>query len=153
MIPDRTGKKNANSTASLLGDEQAAELRHDVAALQRRFDELAQQVHSQYTTIAAHAEIARQQADFVRVEARADLDRTRETLIGLLEAVRHEAGFGGAAAAPVDEERFSKVEEQVAAAAESVENCIRRQNELANTMEALLDTVVFSRADCPVVRL
>ena len=49
---------------------------------------LHDQVHAQFTSIAAHAEIARDAVALARGEARADLERTRETLIGLMEQVR-----------------------------------------------------------------
>ena len=41
----------------------------------------ASRVHAQFTTISAHAEIAREQFEFAREEAHADLERTREMLI------------------------------------------------------------------------
>jgi hypothetical protein len=162
-------KKSANSFEhSLFGDEDAAAIRSELSELRSSLDGLNVQVQSQFTTIAAHAEIARQQADFIREEAQSNLERTRETLIGLLEQVRREAGdvtFGperGGTRAPwgppgpsamLTAERVSAVETQLASALDTVQLCFQRQQDLAATMEALLDTVVFESRNEPVLRL
>jgi ElaB/YqjD/DUF883 family membrane-anchored ribosome-binding protein len=162
-------KKSANSYEhALFGDEDAAAIRSELSELRSVLSELNVQVQSQFTTIAAHAEIARQQADFIRDEAQANLDRTRETLIGLLEQVRRESGeveFGpdrGGTRAPwsppgpsamLTAERVGAVEMQLASALDTVQLCFQRQQDLAATMEALLDTVVFESRNEPVLRL
>ena len=51
---------------------------------------LTERVHAQFTTISAHAEIAREQVEFARDEAHADLERTREMLIELIERARED---------------------------------------------------------------
>ena len=55
-----------------------------------RLVKLEQQVMSQYTSMAAYATIAKQDAEAVKVEARADLDRSQATVIGLTEKLRKE---------------------------------------------------------------
>ena len=55
-----------------------------------RLVKLEQQVLSQYTSMAAYATIAKQDVEAVKVEARADLDRSQATVIGLTEKLRNE---------------------------------------------------------------
>lgn len=145
---------------AVFGDEEAAAMRAEITELRFLVAELSAQVQSQFTTIAAHAEIARQHADFIREEAQANLDRQREMLIGLLEQVRGGTRVpGGGAWAPpgpsaiATAERVTTMEAQVATALETVQYCFRRQQDLAATMEALLDTVVYEHRNEPVLRL
>jgi ElaB/YqjD/DUF883 family membrane-anchored ribosome-binding protein len=144
----------------ILGDEAIAELLLTIEQLQAEVLELRSRVDSQFTTIAAHAEIARQQAEFARNEARSDLDRSRDTLIGLIEQVRTD----GAAAMQIPgnapgssngaaNERLDTVELHLTQVADSVERCMTRQNELADTMTAFLDTVLAEQRGEPVAGL
>jgi ElaB/YqjD/DUF883 family membrane-anchored ribosome-binding protein len=143
----------------ILGDEAIAELLLTIEHLQAEVAELRSRVDSQFTTIAAHAEIARQQAEFARNEARSDLDRSRETLIGLIEQVRtdgdavHIPGNPPGASIGAANERLDTVERDLTQVADSVERCLTRQNELADTMAAFLDTVLAEQRGEPVAGL
>jgi ElaB/YqjD/DUF883 family membrane-anchored ribosome-binding protein len=144
----------------ILGDEAIAELHLTIEQLQVEVAELRSRVDSQFTTIAAHAEIARQQAEFARNEARSDLDRSRETLIGLIEQVRtdgevsvHLAGNAPGASIGAANERLDTVERNLTRVADSVERCLARQSELADTMAAFLDTVLAEQRGEPVAGL
>lgn len=144
----------------ILGDEAIAELLLTIEQLQAEVAELRSRVDSQFTTIAAHAEIARQQAEFARNEARSDLDRSRETLIGLIEQVRtdgdasvHIPGNAPGASIGAANERLDTVERSLTQVADSVERCLARQNELADTMAAFLDTVLAEQRGEPVAGL
>ena len=86
---------NAESAlVGILGDEQAAAIQASLAQLHLKVAALEEQMRSQYTSVAAYASIAHEQVEFTRNEARADLDRTRQTLIELVEQVRREASAG-----------------------------------------------------------
>ncbi len=58
-----------------------------------RLVKLEQQVMSQYTAMAAYATIAKTDSESVKVEARADLDRSQSTVIGLVEKLRTEVNI------------------------------------------------------------
>lgn len=146
----------------IFGDEEAAELRRELDELRGEVRALSNQLHAQFTTIAAHAEIAREQSELARAEARADLDRTRDTLIELIETVRIEAANAGGYHVPgsrpgwsaeVTAERIGAVEDALAAAERTVERCFLRQNELADTMAAFIDTMLADRRREPVAGL
>jgi len=155
-------KKSANQSFehAVFGDEEAAAMRAELVELRALVAELSAQVHSQFTTTAAHAEIARQHADFIRDEAHAHVERTREELVGLLEQMRGgtRAPGGGAWAPPgpsaiATAERVGTMEAQLAKALDTVQYCFQRQQDLAATMEALLDTVIYEHRNEPVLRL
>ena len=142
----------------ILGDEGVAELLSTIEQLRAEVGELRDRVDSQFTTIAAHAEIARQQAEFARGEARADLDRSRDTLIGLIEQVRsegdvHQPGTAPGPSAKATNDRITGVERRMAELTQTLDRCFARQNELADTMTAFLDTVLAEQRGEPVAGL
>jgi hypothetical protein len=159
-VTRRTKKTHTLGEHAIFGDEEAARIRSDLDELHAAVQDLTGRVHSQFTTIAAHAEIARTQAEQARGEARADLDRTRDTLIDLIEQVRGEATdvtrARGTAPGPSVEDRAERVdgvEQRLAQVAEAVEICFARQRELADTMAALIDTMFAEQRGEPVAGL
>jgi hypothetical protein len=147
------GRKNSSRELgehSIFGDEQAAQLRLELDELRSAVSDLSARLHAQFTTIAAHAEIAREQAEFARAEARADLDRTRGTLIELIEQVREqivEPGHHVRGAAPgpsfaAQSERLAEMETRLDGVSTTVDTCFDRQRELADMVAAVLDTVL-----------
>jgi len=139
---------------TIFGDEEASKVRSDITELRDLVANLTERVHAQFTTISAHAEIARQQFDFARDEARAELERTREMLIDLIERARfemsndapvHMSGSASGASVVVQAQRVSDLEARFDEAANGLERCFQRQQILADTMEALLDTVMSER--------
>ncbi len=86
----RSKTDDTQAQHGIFGDEEAAELRATLSALTEQVDELQAQMRSQFTATATHASIAQEQADFVKREARSELEQTRSTLIGLIEQVRAE---------------------------------------------------------------
>lgn len=142
----------------ILGDEAVAELLSTVEHLRSELGELKDRVDSQFTTIAAHAEIARQQAELARGEARADLDRSRDTLIDLIEQVRaerteHTAGTAPGPSTSAMNDRIADIELQIGQLTRTMERCFTRQNELADTMTAFLDTVLAEQRGEPIAGL
>jgi hypothetical protein len=139
----------------IFGDEDAAQLHAEVASLRELVADLADRVHAQFTTISAHAEIARQQVEFTRTEARADLERTREVVLGLIDQTRrdfaadagvHIPGTPPGPSVAVYAERLDRIDARLDAVAGAVDRCFDRQRELADTMAALLDTVLSDRS-------
>ncbi|MGE0306731.1 MAG: hypothetical protein AB7Q27_13325 [Acidimicrobiia bacterium] len=138
----------------IFGDEEAAQLHAEVASLRELVADLADRVHAQFTTISAHAEIARQQVEFTRDEARADLERTRELVIGLIDQTRKDLASPGAVHVPgmppgpsviAYGERLATLEQRMDVIAATVDRCFDRQRELADAMAAILDTFVAER--------
>jgi hypothetical protein len=147
---------------AIFGDEEAVALRSDLTELRDLITNLTERVHAQFTTISAHAEIARQQFDFAREEAHAELERTREMLINLIERTRaelstdaavHVPGAAPGASVVAQAHRVSDLEARFDDAAKDLDRCFQRQRILADTMEALVDSVLSERRSEPVAGL
>jgi hypothetical protein len=141
----------------IFGDEEAAQVRSDIDELRLQMAELAAQVGAQFTSIAAHAEIAREQITLARDEARADMERTRETLFGLLETVRtethHASGTAPGASATAAHERLTAVEQAVDELRSTLEAVSSGQRRMGDTMAAFIDTMLAASRHEPVVGL
>jgi hypothetical protein len=118
--------------------------------LRDRMVRVEQQVLAQYTATAAYATLAQQGVDNARAEARADLDRTQATLIGLIDRLRTEVtnkvdGFetrpsmsAGAAVSLDVASRFSVLEERMHAMIGALEDCVRENLLLRRQVDELL---------------
>jgi hypothetical protein len=113
-----------------------------------RLVKLEQQVMSQYTSMAAYATIAKNDAQAVKVEARADLDRSQSTVIGLLEKLRNEVntrldGLDRRAAnsdlSADGAMRLAKVESDLASAVAAMQQCMQENQELRAQVSALVE--------------
>jgi hypothetical protein len=143
----------------ILGDEEGAEIRASLAQLVLKVAALEEQMRSQYTSVAAYASIAQEQVEFTRNEARSDLDRTRQTLIELVERVRHEGGeprnrVAGAApgplAPPIVTAPSPALALRLGELEQAIMQCFDRQRELAETVAAVLDVVSTPSARAPI---
>jgi hypothetical protein len=118
--------------------------------LRDRMVKVEQQVLAQYTATAAYATLAQQGVENARAEARADLDRTQATLIGLIDRLRTEVvnkvdGFearpsmsAGAAVSLDVSSRFSVLEERMHAMIGALEDCVRENLLLRRQVDELL---------------
>jgi hypothetical protein len=116
--------------------------------LRKRLVKLEQQVMSQYSAMAAYATIAKQDSESVKVESRADLDRSQATLIGLLEKLRNEVntrldglerrGAGGDMSGDAGS-RLSRLEHDLASATEALQECVRENHELRAQVAELVE--------------
>jgi hypothetical protein len=113
-----------------------------------RLVKLEQQVLSQYTSMAAYATIAKQDVEAVKVEARADLDRSQATVIGLTEKLRNEINGrldglerrsdGGDLSAD-DVSRLANVERDLASALTALGQCLEENKELRTQVAGLVE--------------
>lgn len=137
------------SVPAFLPEVDAQEAQTAVADVRGRLDKVENQLMSQYTSIAAYAEIAQKSVETARAEARADLDREKRLLLSLVERARDDwhndvsrgegaasAGAGASADAALRlltlEERFEHINQLFA-------ECLRNQEELANSIASLLE--------------
>jgi hypothetical protein len=113
-----------------------------------RLVKLEQQVMSQYTSMAAYATIAKSDSEAVKVEARADLDRSQATVIGLIEKLRNEVNMrldglerrstsGDLSADGAS--RLAKVESDLASATEALQQCLKENQELRTQIAGLVE--------------
>ena len=112
-----------------------------------RLVKLEQQVLSQYTSMAAYATIAKQDVEAVKVEARADLDRSQATVIGLTEKLRNEIngrldGLERRSAGDLsadDVSRLANVERDLASALTALHQCLQENQELRTQVTGLVE--------------
>lgn len=99
--------------------EQAETAAAAAVEFRNRLVKLEQQMMSQYTSMAAYATIAKLDTEAVKVEARADLDRSQATVIRLLEKLRNEVN-----------DRLAKVETDLASVTAALQQCLLENQEL-----------------------
>jgi hypothetical protein len=113
-----------------------------------RLVKLEQQVLSQYTSMAAYATIAKQDVEAVKVEARADLDRSQATVIGLTEKLRNEINGRldglerrsvGGDLSEDGASRLANVERDLASALTALQQCLQENEELRTQVSGLVE--------------
>ena len=132
-------------------DPESAENSASVAVeLRDRMVRVEQQVLAQYTATAAYATLAQQGVESARAEARADLDRTQATVIGLIDKLRTEVSnrvegldarpsiSAGAAVSLDVSSRFAVLEERMHAMIGALEDCVRENLLLRRQVDELL---------------
>lgn len=117
--------------------------------LRDRMVKVEQQVLAQYTATAAYATLASQGVETARAEARADLDRTQATLIGLVDRLRTEVtnrvdGIEARPSLPSTSlsldaaSRLATLEDRMAAMVGALESCVRENLLLRHQVDELL---------------
>ena len=142
-----------DQSGAFLPGEDAQQTQTAVADAAGRLDTVEQQLMAQYISIAAYAQIAQQSIDAARAEARADLDREKATLVSLVERVRSEymadrpqatslemlqAGSPASIEAETTR-RLSTLEGKFDRMNQLFAQCLRNQEELANSIATLLE--------------
>ncbi len=127
----------------ILGDEQAAEEMARVEALRDRVEQVESQLASQFTSLAAYAQIAQEQVELVRAEAKANGEQTEHRLTTLIERERNDriASVTGDVpdSAPDVLRRVESMERTVAKIARGLEDCLDRQLQLAEAISAAFE--------------
>ncbi|MEO1059246.1 MAG: hypothetical protein AAFY28_20260 [Actinomycetota bacterium] len=127
----------------ILGDEQAAEESARVDALRDRVEQVESQMASQFTSLAAYAQIAQEQVELVRSEAKANGEQTEHRLTTLIERERNDriASVTGDVpdSAPDVLRRVESMERTVAKIARGLEDCLDRQLQLAEAISAAFE--------------
>ena len=131
--------------------EQAA----TAAAMQTR-ERLAmveEQLKSQFTSIAAYAQISQHAVETARAESRADLDREKATILGLLERLRDEVLNNGprtvlappsGPAAPITEPALDvSALARIALLEDRFERLSDQFTQVLKSQEALADSIAF----------
>jgi hypothetical protein len=139
---DTDTTENPITLDDFFGDEQAAAEVVQVAELHERIGQVESQVNSQFTSLAAYAQIAQEQIELARSEATATADRTEHRLTTLIERERTDrvlAGTGGTGSlAPEVTARLDALESSVAEIKLGLEECMERQRALADAITTLL---------------
>ena len=147
-VTDLTPPEPGHGAEDYFGDEAAAAEARSVDELYERVKQVEGQVNSQFTSLAAYAQIAQEQVELARAESRNETERTERRLIELIERERADriaAGSeAGAAAAnpwgaPVVQARLDALEDAVAQIRQGLNECLARQKALADAITALFE--------------
>jgi hypothetical protein len=159
----RHEQSQADAGTVILGDEQAADLANRLGALAQQVVALEDQMRSQFTSVATYAAIATEQVEFARSESRADLDRTRDMLIGLMEQLRNEIGHRSVRGAdlpgpsgpptPVSGVPDMRLLGRLDDLERAIDVCFERQRDLAATVAAVFDTITAGAGNEPIADL
>ncbi len=115
------------------GDEAAAAEAERVEELRRRVESVEQQISSQFTSMAAYAQIAQEQIELVRSEAHHATERSERRVTGLIERERADRLGDDATGRPVAE-RLDELEAQVTDIRASLQQCLTNQKALADAI-------------------
>jgi len=149
------GKTKEVSDASLdgeasdgfFGDEEAAASDALLLQVHDRVKQVELQINSQFTSMAAYAQIAQEQVELARAESRAETERTERRLIELVERERSDrvealtghspsaAGWGS----PDIDARLDALERATTEIREGLADCLSRQKALADAITALFE--------------
>ncbi len=131
----------------LFGDEEAAEHHAAIAEVRTRVEQVEAQLHSQFTSMAAYAQIAQEQVELARSESQAASERTERRVIELVERERsdriemltgHSPANNGCGAPDVNA-RLDALERSIAEIREGLADCLSRQKALADAITALFE--------------
>lgn len=119
------------------------------ADVRDRLAMVEEQLKSQYTSMAAYAQISQQAIDTARAEARADLDREKATIVSLVEQVREELHANAirppaetTVATPADADtavRLATLEDRFEQLTQQFAQTLKYQEDLANSIAFMFE--------------
>ncbi|MFT4773620.1 MAG: hypothetical protein ACI83Y_000818 [Candidatus Azotimanducaceae bacterium] len=133
------------------GDEGAVDQNTQLDTLRDRMSQAEQQIHSQFTSMAAYAQIAQEQIELVRAESKSETVRAESRLTQLIERERTDRiSVSGDApsvgSVPTDiAARLTTLEETVEVIKVGINDCLIRQKASADAITSLFG----SPADSP----
>ena len=141
---DDTDTLDSSAIDGFFGDEAAAETVVEVHELQHRVQQVESQINSQFTSLATYAQIAQEQVEVARSEARATTERSEQRLTSLIERERADriSSFTGVApggSAPDVTARLDALEHSVAQIRKGLDECLQRQKALAEAIATMFE--------------
>lgn len=129
----------------VFGDEAAADQEAQLDQLHDRVKQIEGQISSQFTSMAAYAQIAQEQIELARAESQSATVRSESRLIQLIESERSDritASGGATTTATVSnavDTRLTALEEAVETIKVGINDCLSRQRALADAITSLFD--------------
>ena len=144
---------DSSAIDEFFGDEAAAENTVEIHDLLDRVEQVESQISSQFTSLATYAQIAQEQVELARSEARATTERTEQRLTSLIERERADriTAFTGEApkGSPDTASRLDALEHSVARIQKGLDDCRQQQKELAVAITAMFDRLAAPAAPAP----
>ncbi len=141
---DDTDTLDSSAIDGFFGDEAAAETVMEVQELHYRVQQVESQINSQFTSLATYAQIAQEQVEVARSEARAITERSEQRLTSLIERERADriSSFTGGApggSSPDVTARLDALEHSVAQIRKGLDECLQRQKALADAIATMFE--------------
>jgi hypothetical protein len=140
-------------TDDFFGDEVAAEEAAHIDELRNRVAQVESQISSQFTSLATYAQIAQEQIELARAEAKATTERSEHRLTELIEReradrVRAVGSAGGLSVPPATatsvDRRLDVLEQNVAQIKTTLGECFAQQKALAEAINTMFDRLATS---------
>jgi hypothetical protein len=132
------------------GDEAAAENTVEIHELRDRVEQVESQINSQFTSLATYAQIAQEQVELARSEAKAATERSEQRLTSLIERERADriTSYTGVApdGSPDLSARLDALEHSVARIQKGLDESRQQQKELALAITAMFDRLTATPA-------
>jgi chromosome segregation ATPase len=130
------------------GDEAAAENSVEISDLRDRVEQVESQINSQFTSLATYAQIAQEQVELARSEAKAATERSEQRLTSLIERERADRISSSTGVVqpgtPGLTDRLDALEQSVALIQRGLDECRQQQKDLAVAI-----TMMFDRLSAP----
>ena len=133
------------SIEDFFGDESAAAEVVRVDELHHRVCQVESQINSQFTSLATYAQIAQEQIELARAEARASTERSEQRVTELIERERADRIVSNTANAPTGSDRditarLDALEHGVAQIRATLDDCFAQQLALAEAISKLFES-------------
>jgi hypothetical protein len=154
-IDDITGDTlQATPGDEFFGDEAAATNTIHVNELRDRVAQVESQITSQFTSLATYAQIAQEQVELARSEAKAATERSEQRVTSLIERERADrissyTGTAPAGSAPDVSARIDAVEHSIAQIRKGLDECLARQKALAEAITVMFERLAANAAVAP----
>jgi hypothetical protein len=150
---DDTDLLDSSAIDGFFGDEAAAANAVELHELQHRVEQVEAQISSQFTSLATYAQIAQEQIELARSEAKASTERSEQRITSLVERERADriSSFTGAApagSAPDVSARLDALEHSVAQIRKGLDDCLARQKALADAITTMFERLAPTPVDC-----
>ena len=158
---------DSSAIDGFFGDESAAETIVEVHELQQRVEQVESQVNSQFTSLATYAQIAQEQVELARSEAKAATERSEQRMTELIERERADrlASASGVTQAeatseitssPVEASTDIEVTDRLDALDVAIDeiradlaDCLQRQKELAEAITTMFERLAPRPVEAP----
>ena len=136
-----TDTLDTSALDGFFGDEAAAEKTVEIHDLRGRVEQVESQITSQFTSLATYAQIAQEQVELARSEARAATERSEQRLTSLIERERADRITASTGFAPEGSpdltSRLDALEHSVAHIHKGLDDCRQQQKDLARAITAM----------------
>ena len=139
---------DSSAIDEFFGDEAAAATSVEIRGLRDRVEQVESQINSQFTSLATYAQIAQEQVELARAEARAATERSEQRVTSLIERERADriASYTDAApgSSPDITARLDALEHSVARIQKGLDESRQQQKDLALAISAMFDSLTAS---------